>query len=274
MSDIQKFKKGGSVKSSGGGGGSSKTSTASKSQSGSTRPSGTTAKAQTYKPQTKKIMENAVKKANTGVMGFKKPGTSSNNLYAYSYTKPFYKKNNVGIDKKKPKGKRGTTEVVLAPDPGPDLDFDFSSDFSVTPSPVAVPERDVVDLATEELDAKVIENLLFENVGANELVKFVRHDTVEGNNASYNIISNLTDIRRKFDPTDLISVQIPDSNFVSNSINLSNKIPTKQDLDLLGISDYVYIDDSGNLIIEVVKMRDKEVVEIQIDTNGTIYEVN
>jgi len=219
-------------------------------------------------------LAKAVKKANTGVQGTKKPGTSSNNLFAYSYTKPFYNNNKKGIEKKKPKGRRGTTDVVLPPDPGPDLDFSFSSDVSIESSPVAVPERDVINLATEDLDSKVIENLLFENIGANELVKFVRHDTVEGNNASYNIISNLTDIRRKFNPTDLISVQIPDSPFVSNSINLSNKIPTQQDLDLLGIDNYVYIDDNGNLIIEVVNMRDREVVEVQIDTNGTIYEVN
>ena len=222
-------------------------------------------------PKVQKLAE-AVKKANTGIQGIKKPGTSTNNLFAYSYTKPFYKK---GIEKKKPKGRKGVTTTQEAPAPGPEVDLslpDFS--YNVTPAPVAVPERDVINLAQEDLDAKTIENLLFENIGANELVKFVRHDTVEGNNPSYNIISNLTDVRRKFNPTDLISVQVPDSPFKSTSINLSNKIPTQQDLDLLGIENYVYIDDSGNLIIEVVNMRDREVVEVQIDSNGTIYEVN
>lgn len=181
----------------------------------------------------------------------------------------------IGVDKKiKKRGRQGVTEVVLPPDPGPAFPPPDTGDFSFPPPPVMVPERDVVNLATEQLDAKTIENLLFENIGANELIKFVRHDTVEGNNPSYNIISNLSDIRRKFNPDELISVQTSDSNFISNSINLNNKIPSDEYLESLGLTDYVYIDDSGNLVIEVVNMRDKEVVEVQIDSNGTIYEVN
>ena len=241
---------------------------------GTTRPSGNVSKAASPSTSSKvKKLEQAVKKANTGVMGSKKPGTSTNNLFAYSYTKPFYAP--IGVDKKRKKrGKQGGGETVPPPDPGPTLPPFDPGDISIPPTPVMVPERDVVDLATEQIDAKTIENLLFENIGANELVKFVRHDTVEGNNPSYNIISNLSDIRRKFNPDELISVQISDSPFTSNSINLNNKIPSDEYLESLGLTDYVYIDGSGNLVIEVVNMRDKEIVEVQIDSNGTIYEVN
>jgi len=157
------------------------------------------------------------------------------------------------------------------PPPGPPV---YDDNIPYTPPPVMVPERDVVNLAVEQLDSKTIENLLFENIGANELTKFVRHDTVQGNNPLYNIISNLSDIRRKFDPVDLISVQVPDSPFQGNSIDLNKKIPTEEYLQALGLTDYVYIDSNGDLIIEVVNMRDKEIVEVQIDSNGTIYEVN
>jgi hypothetical protein len=62
------------------------------------------------------------------------------------------------------------------------------------PQMVRVPERDVVSLAQETVSAETITNLLFENVGANELTKFVRHDTVEGINPYYDVISNLSDI--------------------------------------------------------------------------------
>jgi len=176
--------------------------------------------------------------------------------------------------KKKVKAKTGNVIVPEIPPPGPPGPPPYDDNIPYTPPPVMVPERDVVNLAVEQLDSKTIENLLFENIGANELTKFVRHDTVQGNNPLYNIISNLSDIRRKFDPVDLISVQVPDSPFQGNSIDLNKKIPTQEYLDLLGLTDYVYIDSSGNLIIEVVNMRDKEIVEVQIDSNGTIYEVN
>ena len=241
---------------------------------GTTRPSGNTAKAPvtSTSPAVKKLAE-AVKKANTGVQGTKKTGTSSNNLFAYSYTKPFYAK--VETDKtKKKKSKTLPGETPAPPPPPPPGPPPYDDNIPYTPPPVMVPERDVVNLAVEQLDSKTIENLLFENIGANELTKFVRHDTVQGNNPLYNIISNLSDIRRKFDPVDLISVQVPDSPFQGNSIDLNKKIPTEEYLQALGLTDYVYIDSNGDLIIEVVNMRDKEIVEVQIDSNGTIYEVN
>jgi hypothetical protein len=144
-----------------------------------------------------------------------------------------------------------------------------------TPSVVMVPERDVVNLATEDIDAATITNLLFENIGANELVKFVRNDTIEGLNPYYNIISNLSDIRRRFNPSDLISEQITDIDSEGYSINIDNKIPDQEYLDAQGITDYVYIDEAtGDLVVHVVNMKDSETVEVQIDTNGTIYEVN
>lgn len=175
---------------------------------------------------------------------------------------------------KKKKKKTFTGETPPPPPPPPPGPPPYDDNIPYTPPPVMVPERDVVNLAVEQLDSKTIENLLFENIGANELTKFVRHDTVQGNNPLYNIISNLSDIRRKFDPVDLISVQVPDSPFQGNSIDLNKKIPTEEYLQALGLTDYVYIDSNGDLIIEVVNMRDKEIVEVQIDSNGTIYEVN
>jgi hypothetical protein len=156
------------------------------------------------------------------------------------------------------------------------LEYSYNEDTGEsTPSVVMVPERDVVNLATEDIDAATITNLLFENIGANELVKFVRNDTIEGLNPYYNIISNLSDIRRRFNPSDLISEQITDIDSEGYSINIDNKIPDQEYLDAQGITDYVYIDEAtGDLVVHVVNMKDSETVEVQIDTNGTIYEVN
>jgi len=142
------------------------------------------------------------------------------------------------------------------------------------PPPVRVPERDVVELLNQTVDAATIQNLLFENIGANELTKFVRHDTVEGINPYYNIISNLSDIKRKFDPASLVSLQKNDSSlFDIYAIKLDDKIPTDNYLEQNNLSNYVYFDSKGNLVIEVVNMSDSELVEVEIDRNGTIYEV-
>jgi hypothetical protein len=173
-----------------------------------------------------------------------------------------------GIEEKKEERKDpdtntgGTSEPIFELPPPP-------------PQMVRVPERDVVSLAQETVSAETITNLLFENIGANELTKFVRHDTVEGINQYYDIISNLSDIKRKFDPSNLISLQKTTSSlFDIFPIKLQDKIPSDAYLSQNNLTDFVYIDTNGDLVIEVDNLKDSEIVEIEIDTSGTIYEVD
>lgn len=148
---------------------------------------------------------------------------------------------------------------------------------------VRIPERDVVNYQDEDIPTELITNLLFENLGANELIKFERHDTVEGTNANYDIISNLSNIRKEFNPATLISRQKPDTSYFDIfNIKLEDKIPTElylrnnPKIDATGnvnTTDYVYIDEVGNLVIELVNIESDEILEVEIDSNGTIYEV-
>jgi hypothetical protein len=147
---------------------------------------------------------------------------------------------------------------------------------------VKTPTRDVVNFTDDSnIGVELITNLLFENLGANELVKFERHDTIEGTNANYDIISNLSSIQKEFDPSKLISRQKPDrSYFDIFNIKLEDKIPTDKYLrnnpkvdgsGQTNITDYVYIDSNGNLVVELVNMNSDELVEVEIESNGTIY---
>jgi len=165
-------------------------------------------------------------------------------------------------------------EVVPAPE-APPVVIDTQLSYVEPSMPVKTPERDVVSLVSEPVDAETIQNLLFENIGANELTRFVRHDTVEGMNPYYDIITNLSDIKRQFDPSNIISLQKTNSSFFDiYPIKLEYKIPDERYLTENNITDYVYIDTNGDLVIELTNMQDFEVVEVQIDTNGTIYEVD
>lgn len=143
-----------------------------------------------------------------------------------------------------------------------------------TPAPVKMPSRDVVSLVDPGIDSATIQNLLFENIGATELVKFTRHDTVDGINPYYDIISNLSDIKRRYDPASLISLQKPESSFFDIfTIKLDQKIPNQEYLDENNLSDYVYIDEGGNLVIELTNLASDEIIEVEIDSNGTIYDI-
>lgn len=157
-----------------------------------------------------------------------------------------------------------------------------TSTTSTPDSIVKIPTKDVINYADDSnVGIELVTNLLFENLGANELVKFERHDTIEGTNANYDIISNLSSIKKQFDPASLISRQIPDrSYFDIFNIKLQDKIPGEKYLrdnpkitagGQTNTTDYVYIDTSGNLVIELINMNSTELVEVEIESGGTIY---
>ena len=151
----------------------------------------------------------------------------------------------------------------------------FPDSPSATTSSVKLPEKDnVISLSRDNYDVAEITNLIFEKLGAVELTKFTRNDTVDGINPYYNIISNLDKIKKEFDPSNLISSQKSDTSLYNAfSIKLENKIPGDEYLSNLSLDSYLYIDSDGSLIIELINITSDELIEIEIDTSGTIVEV-
>lgn len=140
---------------------------------------------------------------------------------------------------------------------------------------IKIPDKDnVIALNNNNIDEATITALVFEKLGAVELTKFTRNDTVEGINPYYNIISNLSAIKKEFNPSDIISSQKSDTSLLNAfSIKLNTKIPGDRYLTDRGLDSYIYIDVDGNLVIELDNITSDELVEIEIDTNGTIVEV-
>jgi hypothetical protein len=154
--------------------------------------------------------------------------------------------------------------------------------FAASPPPpiVKTPERGLI-LFQENVDASSLEKLLFENIGGIEIVNFARHDTIEGTNQSFNILSNLSRLRVQIDPISLIARQktsLTPADF-GKSIALFTRIPLSDYLEDIGVNDYIFIDDDdnsqtyGNLIIELVNLDGDELVEVEIAKTGTIYQV-
>ena len=140
--------------------------------------------------------------------------------------------------------------------------------------PVKIPSRDVViDITSPTVDVAEIEKLLFEDLTSLELTKFTKYNTVSGINAKYNVISNLSDINREFDPNSLLSAtKTTSSLFDIYGIDLLSKIPTDRN--------YVYIGNDptneleyGSIVIDLDNIGINEFVEIEIDVSGTIYRV-
>ncbi len=158
---------------------------------------------------------------------------------------------------------------------------------------VRIAKRNVTDIASlvPQLNAEHIAKILFENVSAIELSIVERHDTIEGINQKYSIISNLAEVRKKYDAgkqlspmdkfkplTSIYTINIQDKIPQEDYIILENLNSTYQYLDennqiVTREKGYYYIDTNGDLVIELINLEKNQQVEVLIDTNGTIYKV-
>lgn len=133
------------------------------------------------------------------------------------------------------------------------------------------PTRDVVLFNENNVSVEGITNLLFEQIGGIELISMVRRDTVEGQNPYYSIISNLSSIKREFDPTQIIARQKPNQSYFDIfSIDLNSKIPDDIYLQTNNLDNYYYIDSNGDFVIELDNMMQDEIIELEIAEGGTI----
>ena len=183
---------------------------------------------------------------------------------------------------------QGGREVVLVPmDPTPEPVA------PIAPAPVRTPTRNVTNISdlVPQFSPEHIAKILFENVSAVELSIRERHDTIEGINQKYSIISNLSEIRKKYDAAKQLSIMDKLKPLTSiYTINIEDKIPQEDYIRNEGLRStyqyldennqlvtrqkgYQYIDTNGDLVIELINLETNQEVEVYIDTNGTIYKV-
>jgi hypothetical protein len=158
---------------------------------------------------------------------------------------------------------------------------------------VKTPSKDTLNISSliPQESAQKISRMLFEELSAIELSIIERHDTIDGIRQQYAIISNLSEVRRKFDAKRSLTNIEKGSGLSIYQIDLDSKIPdynylvtnglTKEYsyLDESGVlttieKGFLYIDTNGDLIIELDNIYDGEQIQIQIDSSGTIYEVD
>lgn len=129
---------------------------------------------------------------------------------------------------------------------------------------VKIPEASLVEYNPETLPQELITDLLFEDVGGQELINIARYDTIDGQNVSYSLIRNLSVLNRKFNPNNILAGQITYSDQTGKyALSIIDKISSA------GIP--AYLDDDGNLVIELSSVGEDEYLEVQISSNGTIY---
>lgn len=138
----------------------------------------------------------------------------------------------------------------------------------------ATPE--IMIIKDEMIPVEIMTDLIFEDIGGQEIINIARHDIINGQDVIYQPIRNLTAISLANNSQNIISMPDTSDAFFKNfSIKLENKIPNVGS----GPSgETVYIDPtSRSLIIEGVNLGRDEQIEVQILSSGavlddTIYE--
>jgi hypothetical protein len=130
---------------------------------------------------------------------------------------------------------------------------------------------DTIEFIDETFSDNLIVDLLFEDVGGQELLTIARNDTVNGQSVVYQPFKNLGILQETYNATTLLRLQETSDKFFSNFlINLRSKIPNVGNGEN-GKNYYLDLTD-GSGIIEFINIRSDEQVEIQIASAGIIEE--
>lgn len=158
------------------------------------------------------------------------------------------------------------------------------------PKPAKTSTSDSIKIATPDLlifgeqavAIEIMTDLIFEDIGGFELATISRHDLVNGQTVIYEPIKNLTDLYLQYNPNNVLRLQSADSFFSSLAITLENYLPKYGNgYDLVGTNPdltkrvkvyngkSIYIDPiSGDLVINLINIKENEQVEVEILTNG------
>ena len=141
------------------------------------------------------------------------------------------------------------------------------------PAPAKTASIDTVLFNSDLVPIEIMTDLIFENIGGQELINIVRNDIINGQKISYSPIKNLTSIQQQYNPNNIVSLQATSNKYFANfSIKFDEKVPSVGN----GPNGKnVYIEEeTGDLIIETINTNTDEQVDIQIVISGTIYEAD
>jgi hypothetical protein len=131
--------------------------------------------------------------------------------------------------------------------------------------PLGIKQADPDIVIDPEIDTTgdYIAERFFEELGGTELISLSRHDLIDGIDVSYKPIANLSSLRRRFNPNNIIALDIlSDNEFSKFNINLLSR----------GMNE-PYFDDSGNLVVEIDIIRPQENIEVEISLSGTVTRI-
>ena len=132
-----------------------------------------------------------------------------------------------------------------------------------TPKGIKQAQPDIVIDPEIDTSGDYIVERFFEELGGTELINLSRHDLIDGIDVVYNPIANLSSLRKRYNPNNIIALDVlSDNEFSKVSIDFLSRGPSEP-----------YFDEDGNLVIEVDIIRPEENIEAEISLSGTINRI-
>lgn len=131
------------------------------------------------------------------------------------------------------------------------------------PTGVKQADPDIIINPGTSTSADYIVERFFEELGGTELINISRYDLIDGIDVSYQPIANLSRLRQRFNPNNIIALDVlAQDEFSKSTINLISR----------GIYE-PYIDSNGNLVVEIDIMKPEENIDVQIAESGEINRI-
>lgn len=138
-------------------------------------------------------------------------------------------------------------------------------------SAIKIATPDLIIESDESVQPEVMTDLIFEDIGGQEIINMVRSDFINGQSIIYQPIKNLSDINFQYNSKNILSLENTSETYFNNfPIKLDTHIPNVGN----GLNgEAVYIDAAtGDLVVEVVNMAIDEQVEVEILVTGTLLD--
>jgi hypothetical protein len=129
---------------------------------------------------------------------------------------------------------------------------------------VKIATPDIILIKDEAVAAQIMTDLIFQDIGGQEIINIARNDMINGQNVIYQPIKNITSLFSQYNPQNILSLQRTDRDYFKNfAISLKDKLPEWP---------YIYVLENGDLVIEVDNMLPSESIEVQTVSNVTVLD--
>lgn len=135
---------------------------------------------------------------------------------------------------------------------------------------VKIAEPQYILIKEDEVSVEIMSQLMFEDIGSQEIINIDRNDTVFGSNLLHNPISNNDKILQTYNSHTLAPIHQTSQEYFKNfPINYNEKLPNIANGE---DGSNIYIDSTtGDLILEFINLESDEQIEVNILNAGTGY---